>query len=163
ELRNKKLSIEIDDFDATLARLLYIYSNPPSNHYGSIKQLLHRFSDIIPYSVARNHYYRHLYGKIIIPRLIYRNVYESTYSVIIIRSHSTTSAINTLEQLYRNGILTGVDQINILSNDPFLVIAHVWISKKYLKQYNFNHEPVKYLDYGIYTVEPINPGELNWS
>ncbi len=145
---------EVDDIDEYIARIIYRFSNPPLSIKDIYRFLVEVITKYISYNVFKNHFYRHLYKRIVKKRIIYRETDQ--YSVILVYSSSKNDFIKTVKQLYVNGIVNGVDQVNVLSLEPFIAVMHCWVDRNALWNDKIIHEDIKYTRYYIYLVKQVS-------
>jgi len=143
----------VDDYDETISRYMFWYMNPPEPGRYVFNYLSSMLSEYSTPSSFKNHFYRHVLGKIVYKRLIYRE--PSTYSIIISYAESKNFLYKLVKKLYSNNILVGVDQVNVVSTEPYVVLIHGWVNVENMWETGNVHEYLKYMTYNIYIVKKI--------
>lgn len=144
-----------DDIDRFIMETYFSLFNPPSTgriYKSLIMEIMRRYVGV---NIYRNHYYRHLYNKIIRRRIIYREIDKLEYAILTLYTKNYMGARNILLELYRLNIIGGVDQISVISSDPFIAVSHLWINKDNLWYEKLVHKYFENSKYEIYIVKKI--------
>jgi len=148
----EKVQDYIDDY---IAKIFFKLYNPPLNIYektAAIKDIARKYIGI---NVFRNHFYRHVYNKVVFKRYIYRDTSRYNYTVMYLQCSSLNLAEQLLNKLFNMGILGGIDQANVLSFDPFTAVLHIWIDEENLWDVNMTHEYFNIAKYDFYIVKQV--------
>ena len=147
--------VKVDDYDEYIVRVLFKLSNPPLTGQDELRLIHHVITRYMSFTTFKNHYYRHVFNKLVRRRIVFRGFENSVYAIMLIYSNSLNNAEKLLRELYIRGILNGVDQVNVVEVDPTIALAHVWVNEDYLWNENISHEYIGYTKYDIYFVKPI--------
>lgn len=143
----EKYSMVRDEIDELILFEIFNFFNPPVQNNVKTSEFL---KDIVKKYMLKSipfHYYKHVKNKLY-PRLVYRA--QGVYSLVRIAA-PTLSILNTLVNLlFKSEILTGVDQIHLLSKHPMLAILHGWCDPLRLNNPKISHEPVEGASYEVY-------------
>ncbi|WP_448577766.1 helix-turn-helix domain-containing protein [Thermosphaera sp.] len=143
----KSYSTVHDEIDELILFEAFNFFNPPVQNDVKTLEFLENIArkhmlESIPF-----HYYKHVKDKLY-PRLVYRA--HGVYSLVRVAA-PTLSILNTLVNLlFKSEVLTGVDQIHILSTHPVLAILHGWSDPLKLNNPQVAHEPVEGASYEVY-------------
>jgi hypothetical protein len=126
-------SERIDYMDEYIAKTFFIASNPPITNHGTLDIVLKiLMNENISKHVFRNHYYKHLRNTIIYKRILYRP-YNREYAIL---EYVSVEPILMFEELINNflnkGLIVGIDQIHIISYEPLILVAHIWVNPEKL-------------------------------
>ncbi len=130
---NDYLFERIDYMDEYIAKTFFIASNPPLTNHGILyivwKALM---NENISKHVFKNHYYKHLRNTIVYKRILYRP-YNREYAIL---EYVSVEPVLMFEELINDfldkGLIVGVDQIHIISYEPLILIAHIWVNSEKL-------------------------------
>lgn len=143
-------NIVVDDIDEYISKIFYKVFNPPMIGRRILSVLTEKITHYIPPNVFRYHYYSHLYGKVIRKRIIFRE--PSIYSLVILHTTSLEKLEKILSILYEKNILNGIDQVNILSEEPITALVHCWIREDNIWSHNIIHKNISDTRYDVYPV-----------
>ncbi len=144
-----------DDIDEFIVETYFKLFNPPLEgriYKDIISEIMRRYLGI---SIYRNHYYRHVYNRAVKKRIIYRQIDRLKYALLTIYAPDLTSVKEMLMELYKMEIIGGVDQVNVISFDPFIAITHSWVDKDKLWVESLTHDHFNNSKYEIYLVKRI--------
>ncbi|ADI32292.1 hypothetical protein [Staphylothermus hellenicus] len=155
-IRSKNQEVSgIDDIDDYIGRLFYLVSNPPLKNYKLRNLVEEIFSKNSTLHIFRNHYYKRLYKAIIYKRIVYRR-YPRVYAIIqTTLSGSLLNLESMLNDMLNKGLLIGVDQVNVISYEPLILILHAWIDPDIVWNNDIVLDYLPNIFYDIYVVKQI--------
>lgn len=155
-IRSRHYSVsEIDDVDDYISRLFYIVSNPPLKNYKLRRLVEEIVSKNMTLHVFRNHYYKHINRNIVHRRILYRG-YPRTYAIIQITSSGPLLLVEAvLNDMFDKGLLIGIDQVNIISYEPSILIIHAWVDPDKVWDEKIVFDNVPNIYYDIFIVKHI--------
>jgi len=148
-------SVELDDVDEYIIRFFFSVFNPPVQGSISVNDIANLLARFIPPGVFRNHYYRHVYNRVVKKRILYREPGTSRYCVAIVYGRGIDAVIELLAELYSKRILLGIDQVNFVSSEPAIALVHVWVNLDIIWNHAYSHAKFEHAKYEIYPVKPV--------
>lgn len=150
-----QLSLDLDEYDQYIAEQFFKYFNPPAPLNYSARALANSISNLLKGYTYKNHYYRHLFNKVIKKRFIVRDISSLDYAVLVLYSSDLNSSLKILSSLYSKELLAGIDQVNFISLDPAIAVAHCWIDRDSVWTSDLVHSHFENSRYEIYQVRQI--------
>lgn len=147
--------LNVDEHDQFLAEMFFKYFNPPVSPIESNSFLIRSIQDLVRTNTYRNHYYRHLYNKLVKKRIVIRDFAKLDYSIIVLYTESLSSFYQVIYSLWSREIIEGIDQVNFISTDPVIAIIHCWISRDKYWSHETTHEVFFNTRYDIHIVKQV--------
>ncbi|MEM1634912.1 MAG: helix-turn-helix domain-containing protein [Thermosphaera sp.] len=136
-----------DSIDELIIFEMYNLFNPPLQGNVRVTDILAHISKKYMLKNILFHYYNHV-KDLTYPRLIYRT--GGVYSLARIVSPTISLMSRLVNTLFKNGLLVGVDQINLLSKQPAIAVLHGWFDPFKLNDPRVHHETIESSTYEIY-------------
>lgn len=143
----------MDEQDLEIVREIFHYFNPPPFGNLSYIKLIKGLNNPSGFRRKKIHFYKHVLNKLVVKRILYRE--PSSYSIIIIYSNGLKETTYLLNNLVAKGFLKGVDQVNVISFNPFIAVVHCWINEELLWDTNYVDEWKDHYRYEVYLVKRI--------
>lgn len=144
----------VDDDDLAIVKDILRYYNPPplgNIDYIKLSKALYSNEE---FGRRKMHFYKHVLNKLVVKRVLYRE--PSSYSITIIYANGLKETACLLNDLVAKGLIKGVDQVNVISLNPFIAIAHCWVNEVLLWDTNFIEEHKGIYRYEVFVVRRMN-------
>lgn len=148
----------VDEIDLQIVKEIFQYFNPPPIGNINYIKLCRTIENEVEFKRKKNHFYKHVLNKLAVKRILYRE--PSRYSITLIYSSSLKEAVFLLNELFNKGFLNGIDQVNVISLNPNILVMHGWVNEELLWQPNYLHEQNGYFKYEVHLVKRM---EDKWS
>jgi len=144
----------IDDIDELIVKIYFQIFNPPPIGYHYRDIVLKSIEQHMKLSTYRNHFYRHVNKKAVWWRVLHRPL-AKRYGILLVHSPSIVEAQSVILKLKEADVIVGVDQVNVISMDPFIGVVHAWVDEERLWSELHNHREIKYAKYELYLVKRL--------
>jgi hypothetical protein len=143
----KSYSTVEDEIDELILFEIFNFFNPPVQNNVKTSEFLRNVVKKYMLKSIPFHYYKHVKSKLY-PRLLYRA--QGVYSLARIATPTLSTLNSLINLLFKNEVLTGVDQIHLLGKTPVLAVLHGWVDPLKLNNPQVSHEPIEGASYEVY-------------